>query len=120
MTIGNAADTETSATTFADRPHAAVQHERTHGIRSRENRRKRTSIDEREAIGPQVMPQAARDSEQAYAQGEQVTQVIRVNIGRVVVRATPAAPVPAAAPGRAPRPALSLNEYLKQREGRPQ
>jgi hypothetical protein len=53
--------------------------------------------------------------------GEEETQesLIRISIGRVVVRAAPLAPSPQSqAPRRAPRPALSLGEYLKKREGR--
>lgn len=43
------------------------------------------------------------------------TPPVRVTIGRVVVRATPTA-APAPTQKRALRPALSLSEYLKQRE----
>ena len=42
---------------------------------------------------------------------------IKITIGRVDVRAImPAAPAPRPAPAR-PSPALSLEDYLKQREG---
>lgn len=43
------------------------------------------------------------------------TTIIRVHIGRLVVRAAPPPP-PAPSSRRGPRPALSLKDYLKQRE----
>ncbi|HEU0003603.1 MAG TPA: hypothetical protein VFQ36_22035, partial [Ktedonobacteraceae bacterium] len=66
---------------------------------------------------PQDAPYSARvspKSEAAIAKEEEVSP-IRITIGRVVVRATPAAQ---AAPiqKRVLRPAQSLSEYLKQRE----
>ena len=52
---------------------------------------------------------------QAPAERESLPPTIRVSIGRVEVRAImPTAPTPKAAPVR-PRPAVSLNDYLKQR-----
>lgn len=61
-----------------------------------------------------VQPVVAKHG--ADAAGEEFeTPPVRVTIGRVVVRATPTA-APAPTQKRALRPALSLSEYLKQRE----
>jgi hypothetical protein len=40
---------------------------------------------------------------------------VRINIGRIEVRAVPAAPAPAARPPAPPQPKLTLDEYLRQR-----
>ncbi len=48
---------------------------------------------------------------------KEAAPVIRISIGRVEVRAVmPTAPAPRPAPAR-PRPGLSLDDYLKEREG---
>lgn len=53
------------------------------------------------------------------ADREPLPPTIRVSIGRVEVRAImPTPPAPKAVPTR-PRPAVSLNDYLKQRGGKP-
>lgn len=54
------------------------------------------------------------DFSQASADRESSSPTIRVSIGRVEVRAIMPTPTPKAAPVR-PRPAVSLNDYLKQR-----
>ena len=54
--------------------------------------------------------------EDRVAREELEASPVRVTIGRVVVRATPATPAVSAARKRVSRPAQSLSEYLKQRE----
>lgn len=54
--------------------------------------------------------------EARVAREELEVSPVRVTIGRVVVRATPATPVVPPAQKRVLRPAQSLSEYLKQRE----
>lgn len=66
---------------------------------------------------PQEAPPAALSSEQNRPAAQQQAPVIRVNIGRIEVRAvTPAPPAPHPASLR-PGPTLSLDDYLKQRDG---
>ena len=76
-------------------------------------------------IRPSVAPLAAgrqademMNVEPATSQTEKESApVIRISIGRVEVRAVmPTAPAPRPAPTR-PRPGLSLDDYLKEREG---
>jgi hypothetical protein len=70
------------------------------------------SVDLGLTLASPVLPVAAPDR-------EPIPPTVRVSIGRVEVRAVmPTAPTPRAVPTR-PRPAVSLNDYLKQRGGKP-
>ncbi|MFN7949727.1 MAG: hypothetical protein U0Z53_30520 [Blastocatellia bacterium] len=76
-------------------------------------------------IRPSVAPLVAgRQADEVMKAGTATSQteqesapVIRISIGRVEVRAVmPTAPAPRTAPAR-PRPGLSLDDYLREREG---
>lgn len=72
------------------------------------------------AIRPQIratppLPDFPARGAVGEAKPQQVPPTIRVSIGRIELRSTPPAPVPAGPPRR--RPALSLEEYMQQRSG---
>ncbi len=108
MKTGSGFDESQSSTRFAE----VNQDIQTH-FRERAVLAPLESIQPRITAPIEVQHTEASTLEQETSQEEQ-TPLIRVSIGRVEVRATPPpAPLPVAKP--APRPALSLNDYLAQR-----